>query len=78
MAEQVKKPGFFARMTRSFKDMKGEMKKVVWPTKKQIINNTLIVLAFVAVSGIFIWGLDSILSFVIKGLFGPEGILGKF
>lgn len=67
--QQVKKPGIIARITRSVKDMKGEMKKVVWPTKKQVINNTLIVLAFVAVSGIFIWGLDSILSFVIKGLF---------
>lgn len=67
--QQTKKPGFFSRLTRSFRDMKGEMKKVVWPTKKQVINNTLIVLAFVAVSGIFIWGLDSILSFAIKGLF---------
>ena len=68
MSEQVKKPGFFARISRSLRDMKGEMKKVVWPSKKQVINNTLIVLAFVAVSGIFIWGLDSILSFVMKML----------
>ncbi|MEG1686778.1 MAG: preprotein translocase subunit SecE [Angelakisella sp.] len=70
MSEQeVKKPSIFARVARSFRDMKGEMKKVVWPNKKQIVNNTLIVLAFVAVSGIFIFGLDSILSFAIKGLF---------
>lgn len=66
---QIKKPGIISRISRSFTDMRGEMKKVVWPSKKQIINNTLIVLAFVAVSGIFIWGLDSILSFAIKGLF---------
>ncbi|MEG1943311.1 MAG: preprotein translocase subunit SecE [Angelakisella sp.] len=70
MPEQVKKPGFFARISRSFRDMKGEMKKVVWPTKKQVINNTLIVLAFVAVSGVFVWGLDSILSLAIKAFFG--------
>jgi len=70
MSEQVKKPGFVARISRSFRDMKGEMKKVVWPTKKQVINNTLIVLAFVAVSGIFIWGLDSILSLAIRAFFG--------
>ena len=68
MSEQTKKPGFFSRISRSLRDMKGEMKKVVWPSKKQVINNTLIVLAFVAVSGIFIWGLDSILSFVMKML----------
>lgn len=67
--QQAKKPSIIARVTRSFRDMKGEMKKVVWPSKKQVINNTMIVLAFVLVSGIFIWGLDSILSFAIKGLF---------
>ena len=67
--QQVKKPGFFSKIARSFRDMKGEMKKVVWPSRKQVINNTMIVLAFVAVSGVFIWGLDSILSFAIKALF---------
>ena len=45
MAETAKKPNIFQRWARSFKDMRGEMKKVVWPTKKQVINNTLIVLA---------------------------------
>ena len=40
MAETAKKPNIFQRWARSFKDMRGEMKKVVWPTKKQVINNT--------------------------------------
>ena len=67
--EQTKKPGIFARISRSFKDMKGEMKKVVWPRKKQIINNTLFVMGFVIVAGIFVWGLDSLLSLLVSGLF---------
>ena len=49
MAETAKKPNIFQRWARSFKDMRGEMKKVVWPTKKQVINYTLIVLAVVVV-----------------------------
>lgn len=49
MAETAKKPNIFQRWARSFKDMRGEMKKVVWPTKKQVINNTLIVLAVVLI-----------------------------
>ncbi len=68
MSETVKKPGFFARMNRSFKDMAGEMKKVVWPAKKTLANNTLVVLAFVAVSGLFVWGVDSLFSFLIGTL----------
>ena len=65
MAETAKKPNIFQRWG-SFKDMRGEMKKVVWPTKKQVINNTLIVLAVVLVSAIVICGLDALFSLVIR------------
>lgn len=70
MADTEKKPGFFARISRSIRDMRGELKKVVWPSKKQIINNTLVVLAAVAVSAVFIGGLDSILGLVVRFVLG--------
>ena len=41
-------------------------RQVVWPTKKQVINNTLIVLAVVLISAIVICGLDALFSLVIK------------
>lgn len=66
MAEQEKKPGLFARMGRSFRDMRGELKKVVWPSKKQIVNNTGIVLAFMTVAAIFLGGLDALLSLLVR------------
>ena len=68
MAEQEKKPGFFARWGRNLRDMKGELKKVVWPTKKQIINNTLIVIACVVFVGIFIWLFDAVANALIQAL----------
>jgi preprotein translocase subunit SecE len=42
-----------------FKDLKIEFKKVVWPTKKTVINNTAIVLAVVAASAVLVGLLDS-------------------
>ncbi len=48
------KPGFFARAGKWFRDMRSELKKVQWPTRKQTINNTLIVIACVIVVGIVI------------------------
>ena len=39
-----KKPGVFARIGKWFKDMKSELKKVQWPTRKQTVNNTVIVI----------------------------------
>ena len=60
--EKEKKTGF----KEYFRGVRTEMKKVVWPTKKQVINNTLIVLAVVLISAIVICGLDALFSLVIK------------
>ncbi len=48
---------------RFFKEVKSEMKKVVWPSRKQVIKNTLIVIAAVILIGIVIWVLDIVFQF---------------
>jgi len=62
MAEANKKPNFFVRTGRAiakwFREMKSELKKVVWPDGKQLFNNTLIVLASVLVVGIIVCVFD--------------------
>jgi len=65
-AEKMKKKNVFSGIARTARDMKGEMKKVVWPNKKQIINNTVVVLAFIAISAILISGVDSVFSLLVK------------
>ena len=67
------KPGFFARIGKWLKEMKSELKKVQWPSKKQTINNTLVVIACVAVVGLFIWIFDFIAGGAIKGLISLLG-----
>ena len=44
-----------------FKDTKAELKKVVWPTKKQIINNTVWVLVLVIMVAVVVLGIDLVL-----------------
>ena len=72
MAEANKKENFFVRtfkrIKKWFREMKSELKKVVWPTKKQILNNVLVTLACVLVVGIFIWIIDPISTFVVDGI----------
>lgn len=46
------------KVAKWFKDLKIEFKKVVWPTKKTVINNTGIVLLVVAVSAVLVGALD--------------------
>ena len=64
------KPGFFARIGKWLKDMKSELKKVQWPSFKQTMNNTGIVILCVIVVGIFIWLFDAVAGALIEFLLG--------
>ena len=59
-----KKPGFFAKIKNFWKETKSEVKKVVWPTPKQVLNNTLIVIAVVVLSAAFIAIVDAAFKFL--------------
>ena len=60
---------------RFIREIKSELKKVTWPTKKQVVNNTLIVIALVVLVGLFIFVLDSVFSFFSKHMI--DGDLGQ-
>ena len=46
------------RFVRFIKDYKSEVKKIVWPTRKTVFKNTLIVLVICLIIGAFIWLVD--------------------
>jgi len=48
------------RIVKFFKEIKSELKKVTWPSGKQVVNNTAIVIAVVAIVGVIIAILDTI------------------
>ena len=71
------KPTFFKRVGnwfskcfkgigRFFMNMKHEMKKVTWPTKKDMVNYSLVVFAFVVVMLVIIGVFDSAASWLVK------------
>lgn len=51
-----------------FKSVKSEVKKVVWPTAKDVVRNSLIVILVVTVVGVAIYGVDTLLTLGIKGI----------
>ena len=75
MAE-VKKENWFVRawgaVCRYFRELKSELKKVVWPTPKQVLKNALIVVACVIVIGAFIWLFDFAAEFLINSLINAD------
>ena len=67
MAEEVKK-----KRSRGawFREMKSELKKVVWPEPKKVAKNTGTVVLCTLVIGAFIWGFDLVASLLVKTLLG--------
>lgn len=47
------------KVVKWFKDLRIEFKKVVWPSKKTVVNNTAVVLAVVAASAVFVGLIDT-------------------
>ena len=69
---EKKEPGFFkklgTRISRTMREMKSELKKVIWPTKKQTINNALVAGAVIVAAAIVLWGFDQIAYLCVQAL----------
>ena len=52
----------FASIRRWGREMRSELKKVVWPSSKQIVNNTTVALVVMLASAVVIFGFDSLAS----------------
>ena len=64
MAEKAKKENGFVRFMKKagkfFRDCKGEIKKIVWPTPKATFQNTGVVLVTILVVALFVFLLDTV------------------
>ena len=56
-------------LTAYVRDSVSEARKVVWPERNEALRMTLFVLIFVAVLSLFIWGVDSLISWLLFDIF---------
>ena len=77
--KEVKKVGFFTRaknfvvalpktIANAFKNMVAELKKVAWPSKKDLVNYSVVVIGFVVALAVIVGLLDTVSSFLVKQL----------
>ncbi|MCY4531987.1 MAG: preprotein translocase subunit SecE [Gammaproteobacteria bacterium] len=52
------------------KEARSEIRLVVWPTRQELTQTTLIVVVVVIFVGFILWGLDSGLSWAVQGIIG--------
>ena len=69
MAKEAKTNKDLKNKKHFFKDFKAELKKVIWPTPKQVVNNTVAVIVIVLITATIVFVLD-----VVFDLFNEKGI----
>ena len=77
--KKTEKPGFFTRaknwivalpgrIANAFKNMAAELNKVAWPSRKDLVNYSIVVIAFVVALAVIVGLLDTASSFLVKQL----------
>lgn len=52
------RPGFFGRIVRFIREIVAELQKVIWPTRKELLTYTTVVVVFVTIVMSLVAGLD--------------------
>lgn len=68
--DKSKKPSVFTRAGKWWRELRAEVRKIVWPTRQQTLNNVLVVIAAVLIVGIFVWILDLIFGGIVAAVIG--------
>jgi len=66
--EKKERVGFFRRISTFLKELKGEFKKIVWPTKKSLFSAILIVIFAISVMALFVVFADLLFHNLMKVL----------
>ena len=67
------KPGFFKRVGKWFREMRSELKKVIWPTGEVLAKNTGVSVIVMILSAILLWGFDELAQMLVRALFTLVG-----
>lgn len=69
-AGRAKKPNVFARIALFIRQVFAELRKVITPTRQELVKFTLVVLAFVVIMMGIVYGLDLLFALVVNAVFG--------
>ena len=68
-----KKPGLFRRLRNYLGDVRSEMRRVVWPSRDELMSYSVAIIAMLIVFGVVIWLVDS---GIVAALIGFTGLRG--
>ena len=71
--ERAERRNPFARIALFIRQVFGELRKVVTPTRRELFSFTAVVLVFVIIMMALVWGLDQIFGWLVLWVFGTPG-----
>jgi preprotein translocase subunit SecE len=66
----AKKPSLWARLSLFMRQMVAELRKVIWPTRKELITYTWVVIVFVTVVTAIVGVFDYVFAKLVLAVFG--------
>lgn len=72
-APREKKPNVFARIAMFIRQVFAELRKVVTPTRQELLKYTAVVLGFVVIMMAIVYGLDVLFVWITAYVFGVPG-----
>lgn len=73
--ERAERRGPFSRLALFIRQVFAELRKVVTPTRKELVNFTLVVLVFVIIMMALVFGIDQLASLLVTFVFGDPNIV---
>ena len=67
-AMTASKPNVFQRLSKYFNDVRAEMKRVVWPTRPEVINSSVVVIVTLIFFTVFTFVVDQVVIFIINSV----------
>ena len=65
--------GWFQRSGEFLREVRNEMKRVTWPSQREVYATTVVVILTSILFGVYLWGLDLILSAAVEWIFRLTG-----
>ena len=69
-AKEVRRTGLLGRIANFFREVVSELRKVIWPTRKELLTYTSVVIAFVVIMTSIVVGLDYVFAKGVLWTFG--------
>ena len=67
-AMTARKPNVFQRLSKYFGDVRAELKRVVWPTRPEIVNSSVVVIITLVFFTVFTFVLDQAVLFIVSSI----------